>query len=32
MGLASAGATTPFQRFILTLSRVWAWAFYSADG
>ena len=27
MGLASAGATTPFQRFILTLSRVWAWVF-----
>ena len=26
-GLAPAGATTPSQRFILMLSRVWAWAF-----
>jgi ribose/xylose/arabinose/galactoside ABC-type transport system permease subunit len=27
MALASPGATTPFQRFILMLSRVWAWVF-----
>jgi ribose/xylose/arabinose/galactoside ABC-type transport system permease subunit len=27
VGLASPGATTPLQRFILMLSRVWAWAF-----
>ncbi|MGH6919660.1 MAG: ABC transporter permease, partial [Geminicoccaceae bacterium] len=27
MGLAPSGTTTPAQRFILMLSRVWAWAF-----
>ena len=27
MGLASSGAITPLQRFILMLSRVWAWVF-----
>ena len=27
MGLASAGGDHLFQRFILTLSRLWAWVF-----
>src|SRR5262247_19067 len=30
IGLAGSGATTPLQRFILMLSRVWAWVFLAA--